>query len=432
LRVWAAAACTLLAFAGTEEKCAYLDSREFPGNRKESQVFSALYAARGGEVYAGLCTHAGSSQFYKYDPRTGRIEHIAGMGEFLGQTGRGVRVAGKIHTRFVEDRQGRIYFATMCEDSGPTNIDPYSWDGPNWMRYDPRAGKVENLGSMNRLWGAYGLAIDEKRNRLFATTWDGHLYRYDIDDGRTHDLGRVDNWDDVRHIASDDEGNVYGPYPKARIWKYDARTERVYDLSVQFPYDHLVFPRRMSNPMLDRKAIWRVVDWDPVDRVLYGVDGSSSLLFKYDPKDGPEGKATFLARLCAERFIESDRKDIPFSTLAFTVGKDRKIYHAATGMEFDYEARLESNELARKRGDPRTTSWAELITYDLKTRRRENLGLLRTTGGAHVFGCGAATCGPDGTIYFVGGVEEKDPAKAAGKTGGVAPYALRLLLYKPK
>jgi hypothetical protein len=58
--------------------------------------------------------------------------------------------------------------------------------------------------------------------------------------------------------------------------------------------------------------------------------------------------------------------------------------------------------------------------------------MLRTRDGAHVFGCGAATCGPDGTLYFVGGVEEKDPAKAAGRTGGVAPYALRLLMYKPK
>jgi hypothetical protein len=103
-------------------------------------------------VYAGLCTHAGSIHSYRYDPRSGRVGHIAGMAEFLGQTGRGVRVAGKIHTRFVEDRQGRICFATMCEDSGPTNVDPYSWEGPHWMRYDPRAGKVENLGSINRLY----------------------------------------------------------------------------------------------------------------------------------------------------------------------------------------------------------------------------------------------------------------------------------------
>jgi hypothetical protein len=413
-------------------KYALVETREFPGNHRDSAMFSGLYAARDGTVYIGTSIHGGSAQFYRYDPRTGRVEHIAGMGEFLGQTGRGVRVAGKIHTRFVEDRQGRIYFATMCEDSGPTNIDPYSWDGPNWMRYDPRAGKLENLGSINRLWGPYGLAIDEKRNRLFATTWDGHLYRHDIDSGRTHDLGRVDNWDDPRHIACDDEGNVYGPYPKARIWKYDAKTERVYDLSVQFPYDHLVFPRRMSNPMLDRKAIWRVVNWDPVDRVIYGVDGGSSLLFKYDPKDGPEGKATFLARMCAEEYYDSDRKDIPFATLAFTIGKDRRIYYAASGSDFDYEARLESNELARQRGNPRAVSYTELIAYDLKARRRENLGVLCTKDGAQVFGCGAATCGTDGTIYFVGGVEEKEPEKAAGETGGITPYALRLLLYRPK
>ncbi|MCE5307075.1 MAG: hypothetical protein LLG20_05495, partial [Acidobacteriales bacterium] len=194
-----------------QPKYALVETRNLPGSHKDSAMFSGLYAARDGTVYIGTSIHGGSAQLYRYDPRAGRVEHIAGMAEFLGQLGRGVRVAGKIHTRFVEDRQGRIYFATMCEDSGPTNVDPYSWEGPNWMRYAPRAGKVENLGSINRLWGAYGLAIDEKRNRLFATTWDGHLYRYDIDDGRTHDLGRVDNWDDARHIASDDEGNVYGP-----------------------------------------------------------------------------------------------------------------------------------------------------------------------------------------------------------------------------
>jgi hypothetical protein len=415
-----------------QQKYARVDSRELPGNHKDSSMFSGLYAARDGMVYIGSSVHGGSAQFYQYDPRTDRVRHIAGMAEFLGMAGRGIRVPGKIHTRFVEDRQGRVYFGTMCEDSGPTNIDPYSWEGPHWMRYDPKADKLEDLGSINRLWGIYGLAIDDKRNRLFGTAWDGHLYRYDIDTGSTHDFGRVDNWDDDRHIAADDEGNVYGAYPKARIWKYDAKTERVLDLSVQFPYDPLVFPRRMSNPMLDRKAIWRVVDWDPVDRVIYGVDGGSSLLFRYDPKDGPEGKATFLERLCAEQFYTTDRKDVPFSTLAFTIGKDRKIYHAATGLDFDYEARLESNEVARKRGDPRAISYTELIAYDLRTRRRENLGMMRTMAGEHVFGCGAATCGRDGAIYFVGGVEEKNPEKAAGKTGGVAPYSLRLLIYKPK
>ncbi len=416
--------------APAAEKYVCADSREFPGGRKEAQMFSALYAARDGVVYVGLCTHAGSAQFYRYDPRADRVRHLADMAEFLGQAGRGVRTAGKIHTRFVEDAQGRIYFGTMCEDSGPPNIDPYSWEGPHWLRYDPKSDRLENLGLINRLWGIYGLAIDPRRNHLFATAWDGHLYRYDIANGITRDLGRIDNWDDLRHIAADDDGNVYGCYPKARIWRYDPKTEMVHDLSVQIPYDPLVYPRRLSNPMLDRKAIWRVVEWDPVDRVIYGIDGGSSILFKYDPRDGPEGKVTSLARLCAERFYQSNRKDIPYSSLAFTLGRDRKVYYAPAGLDFDYEARLEAARLAQARG-VKSPPYSELIVYDLKSGRRENRGVLRTIDGRQVFGCGGAAAGPDGTIYLGAAVEENDSAKAAGKVAGAHPFAMRLLLYRP-
>ncbi len=418
--------------AAAADQCVYLDSRGFPGGHREDQMFSALYAAADGTVYVGLCTHAGSAQFYSYDPRTDRMRHLADMAEWLGQTGQGVRTAGKIHTRFVEDKQGRIYFATMCEDAGPPNIDPYSWGGPHWLRYDPQSGQLENLGLINRLWGLYGLAIDRGRNRLFGTAWDGHLYRYDIDTRRTVDLGRVDNWDDLRHIAADDQGNVYGSYPKARIWKYDAATERVYDLSVQTPYDALVYPRGLSDPMLDRKAIWRVVEWDPVDRAIYGVEGGSSILFRYDPHDGPEGKVTELARLCAERFYASNRKDIPYSSLALAIGKDRKIYYAPAGLDFDYEARLEAARVAQTRSGRNIIPYSELITYDLKARQRTNLGMLKTRDGRHVFGCGGAAAGPDGTIYLCGAVEEKDPQKAAGKVAGTHPFIMELLIYRQK
>lgn len=433
-----ATVCILLALlsplsgrAQTAQKYVCVDTREFPGGHKAAQMFSALYAAADGMVYAGLCTHAGSSHFYQYDPRVGRMRHIADMAEFLGQTGKGIRTAGKIHTRFVEDSEGRIYFGTMCEDSGPTNIDPYSWEGPHWIRYDPKADKLENLGLINRLWGIYGLAIDRKRNHLFGTAWDGHLYRLDIASGVTRDLGRIDNWDDLRHIAIDDDGNVYGAYPKARLWRYDPRTELVYDLGAQLPYDPRVFPRRLSNPMLDRKAIWRVVEWDLADRAIYGVDGGSSILFRYDPKDGPEGKVTELGRLCAERFYNSDRKDIPYSTLAFTIGKDRKVYYAPAGLDFDYEARLEAARLAQERGGQKASPHSELITYDLKAGRRENLGMLRTADGRHVYGCGGAAAGQDGTIYLGAAVEVKDPRREAGKVAGVYPFAMELLLYRP-
>jgi hypothetical protein len=414
------------------EKCVSLDSRRFPGNRKEDEMYSALYAAASGIVYVGLCTYAGSAQFYCYDPRTDRTRHLADMAEFLGETGKGIRTAGKIHTRFVEDNEGRIYFATMCEDAGPPNIDPSSWEGPQWIRYDPKTGQLEDLGRVNRKWGLYGLAIDRTRNRLFGTAWDGHLYRLDIDTRKTLDLGRVDNWDDPRHIAADEHGNVYGPYCKARIWKYDAVRERVYDLPVRTPYDPRVYPSGLSDPMLDRKAIWRVVEWDPVDHALYGVDGGSSILFRYDPQNGAQGTVSELTRLCAERFYTSNRKDIPYSTLAFTIGKDRRIYYAPAGLDFDYEARLEGVRLTQGGAGLKITPYSELIVYDLKSHERANLGMLKTRDGRKVYGCGGAAAGPDGTIYLCCATEVRDPQQAGGRVAGTYPFAMELLFYRPQ
>ncbi len=58
------------------------------------------------------------------------------------------------------------------------------------------------------------------------------------------------------------------------------------------------------------------------------------------------------------------------------------------------------------------------------------MGELRTSDGRHVFGCGGAAAGEDGTVYLGAAVEENDPAKAAGKIAGAHPYAMRLLIYR--
>jgi hypothetical protein len=184
--------------------------------------------------------------------------------------------------------------------------------------------------------------------------------------------------------------------------------------------------------MLDRKVIWRVVEWDPVDHAIYGVEGGSSILFRYDPHDGGEGKVTELARLCAERYYASNRKDIPYSTLAFAIGKDRKIYYAPAGIDFDYEARLEGARLIQERNSLKIMPYSELIVYDLRSRQRTNFGPLKTRDGRNVYGCGGAAAGPDGTIYFCCATEAKDPQQAAGKVAGNYPFVMELFIYRPQ
>jgi hypothetical protein len=403
------------------EKLCLVESREYPG--QDPAMWRGLYAARDGKVYTGLCGEGGSAHFYKYDPATDTQVCLLDVAEFLGERGNGIRTSGKIHCRPVEDSQGNIYFISMNDGAGPRSIDFASWRGGHWLRYNPREDKIEDLGLIAKGVCAYPLAIDEKRNHLFTISFTGYLFRFDIDKRISSNLGRVDNWDICRDIACDDQGNVYGCFPVSRVWKYDAVKSKIYDLSIRIPYDPTVFPTELYNPMIDRAAIWRAVEWDPVDKAIYGVTcGSGSILFKYQPQIGPEGRVTQLSRLCDGKFLEGDHKDIPYSPLAFSLdSKNRKIYFAPSAREYAVDEYVETFGSGANH---------HLIMYDLNRNERIDLGVMRTKDGRRVFGSEAAASGPDGTVYLCGQAEVKDPTKATGRIGNI-PVALHLLIYKP-
>ena len=149
-------ACCLIAAT-----CAYADkqpktgdspvltvqARRFTGgSKREDSMWSALYAAKSGKLYIGLCTHAEAGHFYEYDPATDKMNHVADLTVFKGERGKGIRTSGKIHVRMSEDAQGRIYFGDFCEDTGPECVDPASYRGPHWLRYDPATQELVNLG----------------------------------------------------------------------------------------------------------------------------------------------------------------------------------------------------------------------------------------------------------------------------------------------
>jgi len=399
-----------------------VELREYPG--KDRAMWRGLYAAKDGKVYTGLCGEGGSAHFYQYDPVTDSHRCIADLAGFLGERAKGARTSGKIHCRPVEDNEGNIYFVTMNDGAGPRSIDYRSWLGGHWIRYHSRLDKLEDLGLVDHGVGCYPLAIDVKRNYLFGITFTGYLYRFDIAKRISANLGRVDNWDICRDIVCDDRGNVYGCFPVSRIWKYDAERKKVFDLLVQIPYDPTIFPTQLVNPMLDRSTVWRAVEWDPVDRAVYGVTcGSGSILFKYEPHIGPEGRVTSLGYLCDGKYLDTDQiKAIPYSPLAFALdSKNRKVYFVPSARKYavdTYEETFGSREDHH------------LIMFDLKENRRVDLGVLKTADGRRVFGCEAATCGPDGTVYICGQAPVKDPAKGTWSIGKI-PVALHLIIYKP-
>ncbi len=402
-------------------------------------MWSALYGAKSGKIYIGLCTHAESAHFYEFDPDSGTMRHIVDLTELHGERGEGINTNGKIHVRMGEDADGNIYFGGLNEDTGPECIDPSSYPGAFWYRYNPTLDKVEVLGKISRHFGLLGMVMDPLYMRIYGLAEDGHLYMHDIEGKFTKDLGKVDDWDICRTIFADDCGNVYGSFPVAQIWKYDVERDEVIDFpNIRLQYDNKVLPRTMSKPMIDRKVIWRVIEWDNDEKVAYGIVGGNSMLFRYDVHDCPEGRIDYLTPLTAPMYWdETNVRQIPFATLTLAIAGDT-IYFAPTASgSFDYVGNSwdvkDEEDFQAKLAGGFFPPVSYLISYDKKSGQRHSHGLMVTDDGSLCFGLGGACVGKkDGKIYFVGAIEEKNPDDVVGKVGRRWPFSMGLVVYDPK
>ncbi len=125
------------------EPKAIVDHYRFTGDYREESMWSALYGARSGKIYIGLCTHAEAAHLYEFDPETEQMRHIVDLTDLHEERGKGINTNGKIHVRMGEDNDGNIYFAGLNEDTGPEAIDPSSYLGAFWYRYNPKLDKVD-------------------------------------------------------------------------------------------------------------------------------------------------------------------------------------------------------------------------------------------------------------------------------------------------
>ena len=72
-----------------------------------------------------------------------------------------------------------------------------------------------------------------------------------------------------------------------------------------------------------------------------------------------------------------------------------------------------------------------MLSYDLETRQREDIGLLKTDDGRFAYGIGAAETDKEGRVWFVGAFEEPDPDYAVRTISKVYPYSMGLGCYDP-
>jgi hypothetical protein len=404
------------------EQIVTLDYRIFPGLAEMDGNWAALTVAHDGKVYAGLACHGCDGHLVMYDPATDRVTDLGNLTRLAGEANLRIGPQSKIHAKFGEGADGRIYFGThagLWFNYARVGTKE-GYPGAHWMAYDPKTGKVEDFGIGPRYEGINTGAYDPKFNRIYGLTHPrGHFVYYDVASGKAVDKGRINNFESIcRTFGIDDEGNVYGNFGPGQIYKYDPRTDEIIELPLHIP----IRPKGVSlgRDYNKSETHWRTVVWDSQEKKFYGVDESASLLFSFDPHAGQYGEVKPLGQLCVEGM--NDRREIPYATLTLALGRDRKLYYAPPAKEFDY---------AGSQG----VGVSHLVVYDLESGRTEDRGEMRLADGRRVIGLNSADTAPDGTIYFVGAIEVRDAPgqenESAGKIGNV-PYRLALVIYHPK
>ena len=410
----------------------------FSKTDKDAAMWSAMYIASNNKIYIGLCTHGDAANVYEFDIEKEEMRHLSNLTVLLDERGKGIWTNGKIHVR-MQELDGYVYFGSFCEDNGPPRIDASSYWGPWWLRIKMATGEVEALSKINSFWGLLGQDMDKERRLIYGLAENGHLYKYYIDKNVTEDLGRVDNWDICRTIFIDDLGRVYGSYPPGRLWRYDPDRDRLFDL------EHLRLPvtlesRTMANPLLDRRAQWRIIEWDPETRCAYGIIGGSNMLFRFDVHDGSEGRIDLLTQMCAPMYRGSNPFNVPHATLAMTLSpKERAIYYIPViSGDFDYNLiSLDADATRPNKKSTRLTYSGKkpprsfLVRYDLEKGERRDIGLLLAHDGRIAYGMGGAETDTQGHIWFVGAFEEPDPDYVAGVIGDRFPFSMGLGRYDP-
>ena len=420
--------------AFAQDRVCRVESRALPDQENWDSMFTAMYAASDGKVYIGLDYHGSGANVAVYDPVKDSMRLLGDMWQYTGEKNLGREPQSKVHTQICEGSDGKIYFATHF--SAWYNFakisEPEGLPGGHWFMYDPKTDLVTDLGLGLPRNGIITMAMDQGRERLYGLTYPmGRLIYYDLKTRITTDMGVVQNWASVSRVAvTDDRGNVYGFYDDGRLWRYDPGKDRVFNLRVRMPLRDVGVPIFRSFYETEH-GIMGVAKGK--NGKWYGLETESSYLFEYDPYKGAEGEVQLLTQLTPDRYL--GKRNVPYAMLAFCKDSNDVFYHAANTQLAD---------------EPQGPYWGEghgsaMVTFDLKTGKREDRGVIVAENNRLVMTPTAATCGPRGTIYFMAFVNEKGvgPVQAenvadlvlekAGKASARRgrDYNLRLCIYKP-
>jgi hypothetical protein len=372
-----------------------------PGFTEGDCAYHAVLAAGNGRVYFAIGSHRSDchARLACYDPAAGQIAFVRDLGETLDEPGVPRAIPhGKVHVPLAESH-GRVYLATMQGYYGRDRAGLGTYPGFRILAADLESGALVNVARGPARQGMVTGILDTSRRIYSGLLYpSGRFCRCDLESGRVDVLRRpCADWvlagrirlrvayPVCRSLGLDAEGAVYGSCRSGVVWRAapGGAPAVVPDVNV----------REGALGPVDRRGgrenFWRVVLWEPHERVFYGVHAGTQSLFRFDPD---RRRIEPLARIGHPAFHASGHAPHG-SQLGLTLGPHRMIYHVVHGPRPGQEAA------------PGVAAW--LTSFHLDERVFRCHGPLETHVGERVLFAESLTSDGNGHLYSVAWVEPR-------------------------
>lgn len=380
----------------------------FPEAAKPGESFNGLGVSDDGTIYYVIdsAKYNIPGQMYSLNPETKQVVHIANLNDATGQGDMKAIAQGKSHVNFVEDG-GKLYFSTHLgyynSSSGvertatpPNGYLPYQ--GGHFLSYDLKTGKFDSLAIAPGGEGIIAFNMDVARGRLYGITWPtGHFLRYDLKTREMKDLGSFFEGGEIgvigttyraicRRIVIDPrDGSAYFTTGDGEIHQYNFDrdvVETVPGVSLKKDYFGQFDPSQHG-----MAYNWRAAVWVPTENAIYGINGASGYLFRFDPSTR---QVTVLARLTSEPSKRSGMFDkFDYGYLGLALGQDGHTLYYLTGAPLPKASK----------GTSKRAEASHLVTYNVSDGKYEDHGEILLDNGDPADGEQALIIGKDGTLY---------------------------------
>lgn len=383
----------------------------FPAAAKGGEAWNGISVAHDGTVYYVLSSPVYNipAQMYSFNPKTKEITHIANLNDAVGQGNAKAIAQGKSHVSFVEDH-GKLYFSThlgyYAHEAGVETTaaapEGYSaYPGGHFVSYDMKTGKFEDLAVAPRGEGIITFAMDVQRGRMYGITWPtGHFLRYGLKRKDLKDLGTVFHGGETgvigssyrsicRRIVIDPrDGSAYFTTGEGTIYRYSYGADKIAAVTgVNLKKDYF----GQMNPAEHGMAYnWRAAIWDPSENAIYGVNGRSGYLFRFDPEVPSVEVLERLTSIPSKRTGMFDK--FGYGYLGLVLAADGHTLYYLTGSPLSADSKGDATTKRRGEG-------SHLITYDIATAKYVDHGQIVLDNGDPATAPQSLAVAPDGTVY---------------------------------